>query len=354
MPDMNRDGRPDFLLGNRDTNSLEIWTYNASYLGIVMIGDAITLPQDVHDAKAADFDRDGDMDVVVGLRNRGLYYAEDTSLPGMPWSWDIRKIAGGYSWQVLVQDFDGDGYLDIFDCQDYGPIQTFYGDGQGNFEQGASIGDPDTGMRQPLGFNAVDNDDDGSLDLHGLDGASLRAFFNPGDRTSDWESAGQGEPFGQFPDDAVRPLISPSAGDLDRNGVVDQVALRENRPDGTVEVLVFEGDEFGGVYWWAERVIATIPGIGWAGHAGVADLDGDGYLDVHVGGAERFDGLHIFFGDGKGGFTPQWVYLNHGVGGMNSFGVGDLDGDGLMDLVTPRYESSHGQFNGFEVLWRRE
>ena len=354
LPDMNRDGRPDFLIGNRDTNSLEIWTYNASYLGIVMIGDVITFPHQVHDAKAADFDWDGDMDVVVGLRSGGLYYAEDTSLPGTPWTWGIRKIAGGYTWQVLVEDFDGDGHLDILDCQDYGPIRTFYGDGKGNFAQGASIDDPDTNMRQPLGLNAVDIDGDGALDLIGLDGAYLRVFFNPGDRTSDWDSGGQGNPFGQFPDDAVRPSISPSAGDLDGNGVVDQVAVRENRPDGTVEVLVFEGDEFGGVYSWTERVLDAIPGAGWAGHAGVADLDGDGHLDVHVGGAERFDGLYVYFGDGKGGFTREWVYLGHGVGGMNSFGVGDLDGDGLMDLITPRYESSHGQFNGFEVLWRRE
>jgi hypothetical protein len=353
LADVVFDDKAEVLIGNRDMNRLEIWLYSAEWLGVVL-HDAIDFPDDVHDVKAADFDRDGDMDMAVALRNRGLYYVEATGIPRTPWNWSTREIAGGYSWQVLVQDFDGDGHLDIFDCQDYGPIRTFYGDGKGGFVQGASIEDPDSDMRQPLGFNAVDIDDDGALDLIGLDGAYLRAFFNPGDRTSDWESGGQGEPFGEFPDGAVRPLISPSAGDLDGNGVVDQVAIRENRPAGVVEVLVFEGNEFGGVYWWTERVIDTLPGAGWAGQAGVADLDGDGHLDIHVGGADRFDGLYAYLSDGRGGFTMEWVYLDHGVGGMNSFGLGDLDGDGLADVVTPRYEGGQSESSGFEVLWGRE
>ena len=353
VANMDYDGRPEFLIGNRDTSSLEIWTYNTTMYGIVMIGK-ISFPAHIHDAKAADFDGDGDMDVVVGLRNRGLYYATNARSTRTLTSWDVREIAGGYSWQVLVQDFDGDGNLDIFDGEDYGPIRTFYGDGEGNFVEGASVEDPETEMRQPLGFNATDLDGDGLLDLVGLDGAYLRAFYNPGDRTSDWDSRGQGAPLGQFPDGAVRPSISPSAADLDGTGVVDQVAVRENRPSGAVEVLVIEGDDFGGVHWWTERVIDTIPGVGWTGHAGVADLDGDGHLDIHVGGVDRFDGLYAYLGDGLGRFTKEWVYLDHGVGGMNSFGAGDLDGDGRMDIVTPRYTSGQAESSGFEVLWGRD
>ena len=59
-------------------------------------------------------------------------------------------------------------------------------------------------------------------------------------------------------------------------------------------------------------------------------------------------------GDGRGGFTMEWVYLDHGVGGMNSFAVGDVDGDGLADIVTQRYEGGQSESPGFDVLWGRE
>jgi hypothetical protein len=251
----------------------------------------------------------------------------------------------------LVEDLDEDGNLDLCDGQDYGPIRTFYGDGEGNFEVGAPVPDLQTEMRQPLGFNITDM---WLVDLIGLDGTHLRAFSNPRDRSSDWSSWRGSEPVGEFPSRAVRPLISPSAGDLDGDIVVDQVAIQENRPNGSIEVVVFRGSHVRLTPSWTRTVIGTIDDVGWAGHAGVADLDGDGHLDVHVGGGERFNGLYVYLGDGRGGFALEIIPLDHGVGGMNSFAVGDLNGDGATDIVTARHSSSQGEHSGFEVLYGQD
>ena len=353
LADMDYDGHPEVLIGNRDTSSLEIWRYDSNADSLMQI-DNIEFSYHIHDMKAADFDKDGDMDIAVGLRFDGLQYATNTGAPGTVGSWDVREIDGLYSWQVLVDDFDRDSNLDVFNGVDYGPINTWYGDGAGNFVRGAVVQDTTTEMRFPRSFNAVDLNGDKRLDLIGVDGSFMRAFLNPGNRTGNWTSTGPSTPLGDYPCCGSKLILadaSPSAGDLDGNGVIDQVTQMQRRPSGTVDLLIFEGSVSGGDLSWTPRILDSVAGIGWAGHAGVADLDGDGHLDVHFGGADKFNGLRAYLGDGSGGFTPEIVTLDHGVGGMNSFAVGDLNGDGGPDIVTTRYTSGKGEFSGFEVLF---
>jgi hypothetical protein len=57
----------------------------------------------------------------------------------------------------------------------------------------------------------------------------------------------------------------------------------------------------------------------------VADLDTDGWLDVVV------SGTHVLFGDGGGGFADDHSILAGGDGA-----VADLDGDGVMDVAAAR------------------
>ena len=350
LADMNLDGEPDILLGNRETSTVDIFRNDADTVSLDYI-DSIEFPFDVHDVKGADLDEDGDMDVVVALRSFGLHIAINNSMYGKLDVWDVREIDGDYAWQVMVEDFDGDDHLDIFDCVDYGPIKTFYGDGEGNYTPGADIEDPVTDMRFPRGFNAVDLDDDGKLDLIGADGQYLRAFLNPGNRAAAWASVGPSTQFADLTSSQMRSDVSPSAGDLNGDGAIDLVTLR-GKTDGSapLSVMVFEGDPASSTPKWNNYVLDSIPSPGFGGHAGIADVDGDGHLDIHVGGAEQFNGLIVYLGDGQGNFTRETLRYAPGMGGFNGIAVGDINADGENDIIASL--SREGKLSGeFAVLF---
>jgi hypothetical protein len=92
------------------------------------------------------------------------------------------------------------------------------------------------------------------------------------------------------------------------------------------------------------RVLATknlgagLPVRGqWRGHPALADLDGDGHLDL-VASVRRYerdepgDGIWVWRGDGAGHWQPQIEGLRRdmGYGGAE---VGDIDGDGKPDVA---------------------
>ena len=69
----------------------------------------------------------------------------------------------------------------------------------------------------------------------------------------------------------------------------------------------------------------------WRGLPAVADLDGDGHLDIACS-IRKADGLHVLFGDGKGGFTDSDQDFNKadGYGGAE---IMDMNGDGKPDII---------------------
>ena len=64
----------------------------------------------------------------------------------------------------------------------------------------------------------------------------------------------------------------------------------------------------------------------------VADVTGDGYPDiVYAHYASNPDELRVYVNDGTGGYSTTAV--SSGISSPWNFSAGDLDGDGIQDLV---------------------
>lgn len=166
---------------------------------------------------------------------------------------------------------------------------------------------------------AADVTCDGRTDL--LTGYSAALGGTPGPRIE----VRPGHPDGSF----AAPLttattavpFSLATGDLDGDGCADVAAVLG------AELWTFQGSAIG--LGQATRVRNT----GTVNRVVLADLTGDGPLDAVVGGS----GLSVFPGTGRGGFgRPTMI-----VASQQGFGVGELDGDGRLDVVTVDQDQLH-------------
>ena len=129
--------------------------------------------------------------------------------------------------------------------------------------------------------------------------------------------------------------IVPALGDFDEDGHLDLIALGGgNGPSG---VTVYFGDGRGA---FASPVFVN--GFQEApADATVADLDGDGALDLAIYNSVNLfgsGGIVVRFGHGDGTFEPALLAQNFGFDMLgfpypHSVRAGDVNGDGLPDLV---------------------
>ena len=148
-----------------------------------------------------------------------------------------------------------------------------------------------------------------------------------------------------------------SAGDVDGDGDLDLVVIRSD--DSPNLLLINDG---AANFTDATPAALALPdgGTGNFKLSGptLADMDGDGALDLFIGGIDG-DPTLVLRGDGAGGFTD--VTAGSGLENMTSTNTlsaafGDTDGDGDLDLAmahwgTPRDARDPGET---ETLWRND
>ncbi len=249
---------------------------------------------------AADYDRDGDLDLYVLNYGPNVFYRNN----GDGTFTDVTAEAGLSDplWSVSAPwlDYDGDGDLDLYVANyleyDEGAFRDFYAaqgypgplaykgqpdhlyrnNGDGTFTDvttEAGLLDPDGRAMSAI---AVDLDQDGDQDIYVANDAMPSAYWvNDGRGSFTDQALIQGVAFGEGGQGASS--MGPTVGDIDRNGLLDiwipdmaYGCLLEQREKGLFSDVT------------AEANLAVICGqyTGWG--SGLVDFDNDGYLDVYV------------------------------------------------------------------------
>jgi hypothetical protein len=261
----------------------------------------------VADVESADFDADGDLDLIVavfGLKKTGkillLENAADKTSPPEFREHVLDRRNGTI--HVPVADLNGDGHLDFVALvsQEHESIEAFINVGQGQFERRRihAAGEPAYGS---TGIELVDFDEDGDFDVLYTNGDAFDSFY-------------------------LRPFHG--------------VRWLENR----------------GRFPFVEHELALMPG---AHRALAVDLDNDGDLDVaacallpvRLGGSQPrpdFDAVMWLEQTSPGRFERHGIIK--GRGHYPTLDAADLDADGDLDLVVGAFRDKADE-PCLEVLW---
>ena len=234
---------------------------------------------------------------------------------------------------IAAGDVDGDGDADLVTSDDRqaGRVNVFANAGDGTFADAAHYDAND----RPLGIALGDLDGDDKLDiaLASAGGYGLDVLLNQGDGTFGMHQTY--EIFSYF--------FNPSSvalGDINGDGWLD-AALSTNNGVGLAVTFLNQG-----LATFALDSATDLSGLGVS--TSLADATADGIDDLVVGVQSPMDlsnaSVSVFPGLGGGAYATQ-LEAPTSEGACNSLVGGDFDGDGYFDMATGCNESPQSRIN---------
>lgn len=332
--DLNGDGRPDIVTANNAAG-------NGRSLSVILNrgGRKFASPSQVTTSSApwavelADLDNDGDLDAAATL---GLFASSGNAVGVFlnDTTGSLRQESAfplvGTPRDLEFGDLDGDGDIDALvtvpfsSGQDSG-VLLFKNSGAGEFTLSQRI----VTESGTAGIALADLDGDGDLDAAVT---NADAPSSPG-RISLLRNAG-----GVF--SIERILETPTiigqiaAGDIEFDGASD-LAVVVSGPSPTSQILLVYRST--GPFLF-ERVEISTSGSPWA--VEIADVDADAQPDLLVG-YQSTNVLSLYRNRGDGTLLPEERFMSRY--GALDLTVADLDGDGMMDVASNAWEASQGR-----------
>jgi len=273
---------------------------------------------------------------------------------------------------IAVADTNGDGIPDLIEdaC-----IRVWLGNGDGTFRQGPSS--PSTPIIFSTAMIPIDLNGDGNVDvvISGSlenNGWGIAVRFGNGDGTfqpaieypvgSTSEDIGDAV-IGDFNADGIpdvatvghsgiwlflgagEGVFNPGVLAYSFSGASGAIAGSDLNGDGKLDLVVTTTAGFSvfmgngdGTFQAPESFVTSAEGLSVA----IADLNQDGHPDIALA-VNSTDYIYIYLGNGAGGFSgPTFAYL----GGYGDIAIGDVNGDGIPDLVDDYVAVAFGNGDG--------
>lgn len=332
LADMDGNGTPEILTSVAGSGGISVWfdagfgTWTESVVA-TGIGN--------RQLETRDMDHDGDLDIIASNNGGKVAWFENSDGQGTSWSERVLSSTGGNSEAALPLDVDNDGDIDLVATRsNTGDIELFRNDdihySTALFQQS----DVDGSFSNVSNVVVFDVDGDGNDDVVAADrtaGVQINWYAGNGDG-----SFGPAQSLLTLPSATDSNVIALRKGDLDKDGDIDLAFATDSH--NAIYTLMnpydqgpFQPLEKGSTVW-TQDTVAT--GLGSIFDLQLADMNGDGMLDLIT--VDRTAGTVVWFAN-DGLWAPHSTTLT--TTGTH-LSTGDLDGDGTVDLVVNYFNSS--------------
>jgi FG-GAP-like repeat/FG-GAP repeat len=334
LADVNHDGKVDLLVGNADDSTLSVLLGDGRGNFRQSSGSPFPAGHYPNDMVVGDMNSDGNLDLVIANHQSPyitilLGNGKGGFRPAPNSPYDVHSEPHPHG--VALGDFNGDGKLDVVtDSWGTNQIELLLGKGNGEIDPRAHYFQ--VGRRPYERLRSADFNKDGHPDVVTTDLDADASTVLLGDSSGGFHEA-VGSPFPS----GAKPW-EVAVDDINKDGNPDLVIIpyeRDVKDASEVAMTVLLGDGRGG---FRPMTGSPLPLADCHGPNSVAtgDINGDGVRDIVVSCAQNRNIL-FFLGSRDGTFV---VHTRRSQGGWGAIAVGDLNEDDKDDVVVANNEDN--------------